>query len=191
MDSLSWWAGAGGRASRRPHRQILQGPPYLFAHIYRYMICIYLYLKICPPEGCLMNISFFSDPDLLPPNFSFSSSVLGSRIDLKTHWLTWSQRKKDNEGSYLWVRAGDRWMELLGIVCKGIHLPKVVNKRCISIQGTAINQKEIKAFKNNKAGHIFWVIEPSFRKQEMSVSVLVFQPLLSVWLSYTNIRTLM
>lgn len=46
-------------------------------------------------------------------------------------------------------------MELLGIVCKGIHLPKVVNKRCISIQGTAINQKEIKAFKNNKAGHIF------------------------------------
>ena len=111
VDSLRWWAGAGGRASRRPHApycQILQSLPHLFAHIYLYMIHIYLYLKICSQEGCLMNISFFSDPDHLPPNFSLSSYVLDSHVDLKTHWLTWSQRKKDNESSCLWVRAGDR-----------------------------------------------------------------------------------
>lgn len=112
VDSLSWWAGAGGCASRRPHRQILQGPIYLFAHIYRYMICIYLYLKIWgPPEGCLMNISFFRSPDLLPPNFFLFLLLSWVVVDLKTQLADMVTEKKDNEGSYLWVRAvgTDEW----------------------------------------------------------------------------------
>lgn len=189
------------RFSNLPKSQLVF--PRIYIYIYIYIYIHTYYMKMCPPSWSpdryliIISSSFLWIQILINiRQISFFSSVLGCHIELNIYdeidpLADLVTEKKDDEGFWPRVRTGDRWIQLLGIVCKGIHLPKVVKERCISIQGTAINQKEIKAFKNNKAGDIFWVIEPSFRKQEMSVSLLVFQPLFSVWLSYTNIRTLM
>lgn len=110
----------------------------------------------------LINISFFpfslnSDPGHFPQNFF--CSVFGCHIELSIYDeidpRTRSQSKKmTNTSGSKWVQLMND-SQLLGTVPKRIHMPQVVKERSISIQGTAINQKEIKAFKNSKAGNIF------------------------------------